>query len=358
MYDLCGFPKDNVWYLKSWWGNEPVLHILPHWNWKGKEGEPIKVVAYSNCDEVELYLNNRSQGRKTMEKNSHLEWQVPYKAGTLKAVGYTKGKKTLTETVETTGAAIAVKLTSHKPDVQADGKDLAIITATVVDQKGREVPDAENMVEFEIAGPGKIIGVGNGDPTCLEADQYHESYSLMKPANMKMKQVEDMDNRQEVAFGFDDSNWQPAFAQKLKDAKAIVYRSTFNLPQDFDKGKVMLYLRTIGQKQLVYLNGKRVGEEMDQKTDRYTIQPEITLLKQGRNELTFVTTPYFLEQVWSEPNTDAGTIQLVMPAQPWKRSLFSGKAQVIVQSATEKGEIRLTAKSSGLTSAVLPIISE
>jgi len=355
MYDVCGFPKDNVWYLKSWWGSEPVLHLLPHWNWKGKEGEPIKVVAYSNCDEVELFLNNKSLGKKTMEKNSHLEWMVPYKAGSLKAIAYKQGKKILTETVETTSEAVAVKLTSHKTGIKADGKDLAIITASVVDQKGREVPNAENLVEFDISGPGKIIGVGNGDPTCLEADKYIDEVHLMKSSDMKMKPIDNFENRAEVAVGLDDSGWMPAFSQKLKEAKTIVYRSTFELPQDFGKGKVMLFLRTIGQKQLVYLNGKQIGEEMNQKTDRYTIQPDVALLKPGKNELTFVCTPYFLAQVWDEPNTDAGVIQLVMPAPQWKRSLFSGKAQVIVQAGNEAGQIKLTARSAGLTSVELSI---
>jgi len=358
MYDMCGFPKDNVWYLKSWWGNEPVLHLLPHWNWTGKEGEPIKVVAYSNCDEVELFANGKSQGKKAMKKDSHLEWQVPYKAGSLKAVGYKNGKKLLTEIIETTDEPIALKLTSHKVAVDADGKDLSIITVTAIDKKGREVATAENLVEFEIEGNGKIIGVGNGDPTCLEADKLVETFSLMKPANMKMKPVDGLENRPEIAVGFNDTDWQPAFSQKSKDAKTIVYRSTFGLPEDFTKGKVMLYLRTIGQKQFVYLNGIRIGEEMNQQTDQYTIEPAITLLKPGKNELTYVTTPYYLAQTWSEPNTNPGTIQLVMPAPNYTRSLFSGKAQVIVQAGKEAGEIKLTAKSKGLIPTALSISSK
>lgn len=357
MYDMCGFPKDNVWFLKSWWGNEPVLHILPHWNWKGKEGEPIKVVVYSNCDEVELFLNNKSQGRKTMKRDSHLEWEVPYKAGSLKAVGYTKGKKALVETVETTDVPFEIKLVAQKPSICSDGKDLSIITVSVVDNKGREVPDASNKIEFEIEGPGNIIGVGNGDPTCLEADKYTDTYSLLKPANMKMKPVEGLDNRPEVTFEFNDSDWKSAFSEKLKDAKAIVYRSTFDLPEDFSKGKVMFYLRTIGQKQLVFLNGKQVGEEMNQNTDQYAFLPDIALLKPGKNELTFVATPYFLEKPWSEPNTDPGSIQLIMPSPRWNRSLFSGKAQVIIQAGKEAGEIKLTAKSEGLTPSILVIPS-
>ena len=355
MYDMCGFPKDDVWYLKSWWGNEPVLHILPHWNWKGKEGEPIKVVAYSNCDEVELFLNGKSQGRKALVKNSHLEWQVPYQAGTLKAIGYKQGKKAMTETVETTGEPVALKLTAHKAGVKADDKDLAIVTVTAVDKKGREVPTAENNVEFELEGSGKIIGVGNGDPTCLEADKVVDVVKQMSPGNMKMKAVDGMENRPEVAAGYNDSDWKPAFSQKLKDAKAIVYRSTFDLPADFHRGKVMLFLKTIGEKQQVYLNGTRIGDEMNQKTDRYTIQPDVALLEAGQNELVYVTTPYHLEYAWSEPNTNPGTIQLTFPAPNYKRSLFSGKAQVIVQSGNEAGTIMLKAKSPGLTDGVLPI---
>jgi beta-galactosidase len=355
MYDVCGFPKDNVWYLKSWWGNEPVLHLLPHWNWTGKEGEPIKVVAYSNCDEVELFLNGKSQGKKAMKKDSHLEWQVAYKAGILKAVGYKNGKKLLTEQVETTSEPTALKLTSHKSALKADGKDLAIITVTAIDKKGREVPNAENIVEFEIAGSAKIIGVGNGDPTCLEADKVIDEIKQMSPATMKMKAVEGIENRPEIAFGYNDSDWQPAFSQKLKDAKAIIYRSTFELPADFNRGKVMLFLRTIGEKQYVYLNGTRIGDDMNQKTDLYTIEPDVALLKAGKNELVYVTTPYFLEQIWSEPNTNPGTIQLVMPAPNYTRSLFSGKAQVIVQAGKEAGEIKLTAKSKGLIPTVLSI---
>ncbi len=358
MYDVCGFPKDNVWYLKSWWGNEPVLHILPHWNWAGKEGEPIKVVAYSNCDEVELLVNGKSQGKKPMKKDSHLEWMVPYKAGSLKAIGYKNGKKLLTELVETTGEPVALKLTSHKTSIKADGKDLAIVTVTAVDKKGREVPVAENMITFGIEGSGKIIGVGNGDPTCLEADKVVDSYLLMKPASMKMKAIAGLENCAEVATGFDDSGWVDAFSTKLKEAKAIVYRSYFELPEGFDKGKVMLFLQTIGEKQHVYLNGKRIGEEMFQKTGRYTLEPEMAMLKVGQNELTFVATPYYLEQTWSEPNTDPGIIQLIMPAPAWKRSLFSGKAQVIVQSGKGGGEIKLTAKSEGLIPTQLSLISE
>ena len=93
MVDLCGFPKDDAWYLRSWWMDKPIVHIFPHWNWNGKEGNEIRVWIYSNCDEVELFLNKRSLGKKPMERNSHLEWNVKYTHGTLEAIGYNKGKK-------------------------------------------------------------------------------------------------------------------------------------------------------------------------------------------------------------------------------------------------------------------------
>ncbi len=350
MYDVCGFPKDNVWYLKSWWGNEPVLHLLPHWNWKGKEGEKIKVVAYSNCDQVELFHNNKSLGKKTMEKNSHLEWEVAYKPGTLKAIGYKNGKKYLTETIETTDKPASLVLESHKNSITADGRDLSVITVSAKDIKGREVPDAENLVSFEIEGPGKIIGVGNGDPTCLENDKYIESVKPLIFENMTMKSGDNL-NLKDILAGKDETGWVKAFSQKRIKAEAIVYRAKFNLPEDFDKGKVMLYLRTIGNKQDVYLNGNLLGKDMEQKTDRYSFEPESSMLKAGTNTLTYVTTPYYLEYDWSEPNTDPGVAQLIMPQPQWKRSLFSGKAMVIVQSTKEKGNIVLKAKADGVTGA-------
>jgi len=120
----------------------------------------------------------------------------------------------------------------------------------------------------------------------------------------------------------------------------------------------MLYLRTIGETQNVYLNGKLIGENLKQKTDRYSFDPETSVLKTGKNVLAFVATPYFLEQTWSNPNTDPGVVQLILPEPQYNRSLFSGKAQVIVQSTKGSGEIRLIAKSSGLAPAQLSLVSE
>ena len=170
--DLCGFPKDGMYYLKSWWTDEPVLHVFPHWNWSGKQGQEISVWAYSNCEEVELFLNGQSLGRKTMAKNSHLEWLVKYAPGTLLARGFKGGKEVLTTKIETTGQPAAIQLTPHHATLQADGEDVSVITVQVSDAQGRMVPTADSSITFEITGSGKIIGVGNGDPSSHEPDKF------------------------------------------------------------------------------------------------------------------------------------------------------------------------------------------
>jgi len=168
--DLCGFPKDSYWYYKSWWGSEPVIHVFPHWNWAGKEGQEIPVWVHSNAGEVELFLNGKSLGKKTMEHNSHLEWKVPYAPGKLEAKGLKDGK-IISDIVETTGAPVGLTLAPDRAALTADGADLAWVKVSVVDEKGRVVPTAGNLVRFSVTGPGRIIGVGNGDATCAEPGQ-------------------------------------------------------------------------------------------------------------------------------------------------------------------------------------------
>lgn len=170
--DLCGFPKDTFYYYQAWWSDRTVLHLLPHWNWAGKEGQNIDVRCFSNCEEVELFLNGQSLGRKPMPVNSHLQWQVPYAPGTLSAKGYKNGAVIAETKVETTGEPTAIQLTPDRATINADGEDVAVITVFIADAQGRIVPVAGNLVNFEVTGGGKIIGVGNGDPSCHEADIY------------------------------------------------------------------------------------------------------------------------------------------------------------------------------------------
>jgi beta-galactosidase len=168
--DYCGFPKDEAYYLKSWWTDEPTLHIFPHWNLQGHEGEEIELWAYSNCDEVELTVNGKKLGRQQMPRNGHLKWKAVYQPGKVVAVGYKNGKRIMTEIIETTKPAYQMVLKADRQEITADGRDLAIITVEVQDQKGRIVPDACPVLKFRLEGDARIIGVGNGDPMYLGQD--------------------------------------------------------------------------------------------------------------------------------------------------------------------------------------------
>jgi len=170
--DTCGFPKDNFYYYQAWWSDHPVLHLLPHWNWPGKEGQEIDVWAHSNCEEVELFLNGVSQGRKKVPKYFHLEWKVKYAPGVLLARAYNGGKEILREQIETTGMPTAVQLAPNHAALKADGEDVSVITVSIADAQGRLVPDAASKIHFELDGPGKILGVGNGDPSSHEPDVF------------------------------------------------------------------------------------------------------------------------------------------------------------------------------------------
>ena len=168
--DYCGFPKDEAYYLKSWWTNEPVLHIFPHWNLQGHEGEEIELWAYSNCDEVELIVNGKKLGRQAMPRNGHLKWRATYQPGKVVAVGYKNGKRTVTQTLETTLAASKTVLQADRQAITADGRDLSVITIEVQDAKGRVVPNACPKLTFQLEGNGRILGAGNGDPMYLGED--------------------------------------------------------------------------------------------------------------------------------------------------------------------------------------------
>ena len=168
--DYCGFPKDEAYYLKSWWTDEPVLHIFPHWNLQGHEGEEVEVWAYSNCDEVELTVNGKKLGRQLMPRNGHLKWKAVYQPGRVEATGYKNGKRILTKTIETTKAAAKVILKADRHQIAADGQDMAIVNIELHDQKGRFVPNACPVLTFCLEGDANIIGCGNGDPSYLGSD--------------------------------------------------------------------------------------------------------------------------------------------------------------------------------------------
>ncbi len=170
LMDYCGFWKDEAYYLHAAWTDTPTLHILPHWNLSGHEGEVIDLWVYSNCDEVALSVNGKNLGRQAMPRDGHLSWQAVYAPGRVVATGYVSGEKVLTETIETTSEATQIEAMADRQTLTADGADVAIVNLSLKDKKGRIVPTACSDLTFTLNGEGRIIGAGNGDPACLVID--------------------------------------------------------------------------------------------------------------------------------------------------------------------------------------------
>ena len=188
--DLAGFPKDRYYLYQSAWTREPLVHLLPHWTWPGREGQTIPVVAYTNADEVELFLNGRSLGRKRrgsepmvlpvgssvndegrFESPYRLLWEVPYEPGTVRAVASTNGAAVAEKEVRTAGAPAHVVLKPDRDRIAADGRDLSFVTVRIEDANGTLVPDADTLVRFSVAGAGRIAAVDNGNPASFEPFQ-------------------------------------------------------------------------------------------------------------------------------------------------------------------------------------------
>ena len=189
--DTCGFKKDGFYFYQSQWTQTPVLHLFPHWNWHGHEGETIPVTCYTNFDTVELFLNGKSLGVKGYEfqrqgmelkygiyppraalvrttADLHLSWDVPYERGTLKAVGVMADGRTMTEEISTTGEPAAIGLSTDKLVLTADRRDVAHCTVRILDAQGRVVPVADNDITFKVSGPANLISVDNGNPASDE----------------------------------------------------------------------------------------------------------------------------------------------------------------------------------------------
>jgi len=360
MVDACGFPKDDYYYLKSWWTNQTVLHLLPHWNWRGKEGQEIPVWAYSNCDEVELFLNKKSLGKKAMEPNGHLEWKVKYEPGTLEAIGFKKGIKVASDIINTTEEAMQIKLSADRKAIKADKTDVALITIQADATNSLLVPTADNEITFSITGPGRIIGVGNGDQTSLEPDQYLEQIGTVKIQDLKEKIVNTANNPAEIAADYDDSKWQRAFKDERndqfgKDVKYVMYRGYFDMPENIKDATITWFYNSLGKEQSIYINGKQIAVQIkeNQKGDEFKL--DASLLHPGKNSIAIITTPLIKMNIWASVNMNPGLIQLIYPAAAWKRKLFNGKAQVIVQSTGEPGKISLTAQSTNLKTATIEL---
>ena len=191
--DLAGFPKDRYYLYQSSWSAKPMVHVLPHWNWAGREGQAIPVMAYSNAEQVELFLNGKSLGKKTVRgepveipvgpnisetrkfaSKLRLQWLVPYQPGTLRAVAYKGGQQVAVDEVRTAGSPARVSIQPDRARLKADGDDLSFLTVRIEDKDGNLVPGSDNLVRFQVEGAGRLEAVDNGNAASIESFQASE----------------------------------------------------------------------------------------------------------------------------------------------------------------------------------------
>ena len=358
--DTCGFPKDNFWFYRSWWQDQPVLHLLPHWNWEGREGEAIDVRALSNCDEVELFLNGKSLGRQAMQRDLALKWKVKYTPGTLSARGYKAGQLVAEAMVETTGAPAKVRLIPDRAIIDANGEDISIITVEVVDGQDRVVPVAGNNISFELQGPGRILGVGNGDPSCHEPDTFvpRAASHSVPIGGWRFKKVANLDAAElpEVTSNYNDSDWLPvdvtAACGPLGPREKAIFRTHFSASaEDLNAAVIELIFGKIDGGGSVYINGQKIGGTGD--SHAASVYDVKACLHPGENLIAVTLSNY--GPVAGLNNGVALNFQDKPAPVAWSRSVFNGLAQIIVQSSKESGTLNLTAHAEGLLPLTLPI---
>jgi beta-galactosidase len=360
--DTCGFPKDNFWNYQAWWTEKPVLHLVPHWNWPGREGQEIDVRALSNCDEVELFLNGKSLGRQTLKRASELKWKVAYQPGVLSAKGYRGGQVVAEAKVETTGAPTAVRLVADRSSLEADGEDIAVVAVSVVDDQGRVIPTAANLIAFKLEGPGRIIGVGNGDPSSHEPDKFAAAPTLRTRAldDWHFKKVADSyaPDLSEISANFDDSSWAKADVRSergpLGPNDRAIFRTRLKVSaEDLAASGVELWFGKIDGGIAVFLNGHKIAPTGDPRAP--SVYDVKALLRPGENSVAVTLAN------WGDVAGINKGVMLRLVDQPrspeWRRSVFAGLAQAIIQTTSQIGTVKLTAQSSGLSPATISLVT-
>lgn len=315
--DLCAFPKNAYWFRQALWiKDRPIVKLMPHWNWPGKEGQPIKVRVATNAPHVRLLLNGAVVGEQDVAPIDMATFAVPYAPGRLEVVALEDGKEVGRDAVETTGAPARLVLRPDRATLAGDGADAVPVTVSAVDAQGRAVPDANLHVRFEADGAGAIIGVGNGDPNSHEPDKAserslynglaqvivqgrraaHGSFTLraradglqpaetvldvrdagalaqvpearpvVRPATWRTSPPQAGRPDPNAALADNDMNswgWGSPPLTQAPDAKRWrTYRVAFPLRADHNDGRAHLVLREIAGKAEVWLDGTRLGEK-------------------------------------------------------------------------------------------------
>ncbi|CAM3718130.1 beta-galactosidase GalA [Roseateles saccharophilus] len=356
MLDTTGAPKDSGYYLKAAWTAEPMVHLLPHWNWPGREGQPIDVRAYANTDEVELLLNGRSLGRQALQRYGHLQWSVPYEPGNLTARGYRSGQLVATETVATTGDGNAVGLSADRAKLRAGGDDVALVRVTVVDREGRVVPTAGQRIAFETTGPMRLIGMGNGDPGSHEADKPTELHRYAAATGWRHRGIERPEDAAALLADTSDAGWRDPFAwtppeQQPADRAWNLVQARLSRHAPAGQ-RLMLFIGDVALGTRVYLDGREVKLRQEAGMAAFDLEPadtEVTL------SLVFPTPAGGTRALFDAAQSGRrwATLRITTPAGPWQRSVFNGQAQLILQSTGEAGRATLRAIGDGLAPAEL-----
>jgi len=349
LMDTCGFAKDSFHYLKAWWTSEPVLHLYPHWNWAGREGQAITVGCYTNHEEVELLLNGSSLGRKAVPRNDIVEWSVPYEPGRLEARGFRGGKPVATTVVETTGAPVSLELRPDRTNLKADGRDATVVAIEARDSQGRLVPTACLPAKLSIKG-ARILGVGNGDPSCLEPDQFipeTESVSLkdwkarIAPGELKAPSSETLESLLKVG------DWKAPLPKENEKYELSASLQLDRIPE----GEIEVFLPSFGKITSFWLNGHSCVQDASSTRTGPSVKLESSLLRPGENKLRLIVVPHDGSRRRLPQLTQLGVLRISRPAAPVQRSLFNGLAQVIIQAPASAGTIELRAEAEGLKPA-------
>jgi beta-galactosidase len=359
LVDTCGFPKDSFYYLQAMWTAQPVLHLYPHWNWAGREGQTITVGAYTNHEEVELLLNGRSLGRQAVPQYDRVEWAVPYEPGVLEARGYRAGQLVATTRVETTGPATQLVLTPDRTTLAADGTDATVFTVEARDAQGRFVPTANLPVRFALTG-GTILGVGNGDPSCHEPDSFLPTLATTGVENWRGRIVAsatvapatDAELKSTQLIG----DWKAPLPQAGELYELVADFTASTLPTG---ATLELFLPQFGTKTTVWLNGTELARNLDTTAAGPGLTLTAAQLATGANHIRMLVTPFEDWQRRRLPQlTRLGALRVTTPAPQVQRSLFNGLAQVIVQAPAAPGALHLTAEATGLTTATSAIAAK
>jgi beta-galactosidase len=361
LLDTTGAPKDSGQYLKAAWTAEPMLHVLPHWNWPGREGQPVDVRVYTNTDEVELLLNGRSLGRKARAPHGHLQWDVPYEPGRLTARGWRAGTLVATLTAATTGVGHAVQLSVDRTRLHAGGDEVALVRVTVVDRDGRVVPTAAHRIAFETSGPVRLIGMGNGDPGSHEADRPAEWHRYAAATRWRHRGITRPDEAAALLADGGGTGWRDPFAwvppdRQPADSAWNVVQASF--ARDAAAGqRSVLFVGEVAPGATFHLDGRAVTPRQEAGMAAIDLEPGGA----GESTLTIVfpTPPGGTRALFdaAQGGRRWATLRHTTPPAPWQRSVFNGQAQVILQSTGEAGRATLRATGEGLVPATLAIDS-